>query len=402
MKKVRIILKDNSSLEGVLIDRPTTFNKDFITLKLSNGYNIGISKENIKKIEELGIIKQKKVVKTSKHEKSDKPLLMVLHTGGTIASSVDYSTGGVISNVSPEFLIERIPEIKDFFSVETRMITNILSENIRFEHYNLFIDEIVKAIKKGAKAIIMSHGTDTLHYTAIALHYALDLPIPVVLVGSQKSSDRPSTDAWTNLKGAILFLNEAIKKNMAGVFIAMHRDTSDNFISILPFRSRKMHTSRRDAFKPINSEEVAVVDIINNSVVIHNPSLYPSKPLAFFRFDPSLRVGIVKAHPNMFKEELEAFKGFDGLILEGTGLGHFPILSDEVSKKNEEIFNVLKELSKSMPIYMTSQCIYGRINMNVYAPGRLLKEIGVKGNLSDYTTEEAFILLSLELSKKKK
>ncbi len=424
MKKVKILLKDGNSFEGIILERPETFPEGFITLKLDSGYNIGIDKSTIKEIREIGNIslgkgeKVKKIKKIKEKEQKgkEKPKLVILHTGGTIASRVDYSTGGVIAQLSPEDLLEMVPELGEWFKVESRLIANIMSENIRFEHYNLFMKEIKSEIEKGADAIIMGHGTDTMHYTAAALHYGIEnLPIPIILVGAQRSSDRPSTDAWLNLKGAALFAKEAIKeaiknsKTIAGVFIAMHKAHSDNIISILPgYRCRKMHTSSRDAFKPINANPVAEVDVSNEKVnFIDTGDFVISEReklnnLRIHLYDPELKIAIIKAHPNMSPQEILSYKDFDGIILEGTGLGHFPILGDNISDKNNEILNALKTLSNKIPIIMTSQCINGRVNMDVYAPGRILREIGIEGHLSDLTPEATFIKLAHELSKKKK
>ncbi|MCD6589776.1 Glu-tRNA(Gln) amidotransferase subunit GatD, partial [Candidatus Woesearchaeota archaeon] len=353
MEKIRIILKDGRVFEGILIPRPREFSENFISIKLKNGYNIGIAKENIERIEKLGIVEEKKESeKKLEIGGKDKPLLVVLHTGGTIASRIDYKTGGVSAKTSPEELVEMVPVIKKFFRVKTRLIANLLSENMRFEHYNHILREIEREIKNNARAIIIGHGTDTMHYTGAALHYSIKgLNIPIVLVGSQRSSDRPSTDAWLNLQGAAIFINKAIKENIGGVFIAMHRDESDKEIEILAaYRARKMHTSRRDAFKPINTEPVALVDIEKGGVrLTKNIEEFRNREekLEITYFNPELRIGILKAHPHMDKQEILAFKGFDGLIIEGTGLGHFPIIADDISKKNEEVLKALKELAKN-------------------------------------------------------
>lgn len=387
MRKVRIKLSDGRVIEGIELDRPSTLSNEFITVKLKNGYNIGIKKANIKDIEYLGEIKQSETIKKYKKD-SKKPLLVVLHTGGTIASKVDYSTGGVVARISPDELVSMVPEIEHYFSVHTELVFNTFSENMTFKHYNVLIDKIAEAVKNNAKGIIIGHGTDTMHYTAAALHFALKLPIPVVLVGSQRSSDRPSSDAWLNIKGAVLFINEAIKKDIAGVFIAMHRSMSDDYITILPYKSRKMHTSRRDAFKPINSKEVAIVDVMNNKVEIIDDS-YKKQELSISHYNENLRIGVLKVHPGLTKEEILFYKDFDALIIEGTGLGHFPV----------ELIPALKEVTSKIPVIMTSQCIYGRINMNVYSTGRMLQEIGVQGNLSDLTSEATLMKIAMQLSK---
>jgi len=409
-EKIRITLDDGTVLEGMVLPEKE---KGFINIKLDNGYNIGILKERIKKSEIIKKLEKKgekkkdfinknnenkanKTNKTNKSNKANKPTLLIIHTGGTIASKVDYETGAVKPSFSPEYILSRVSLLKEF-NIQVFVLGNILSENMRFEHYNVIMEKIYKS---NVDCVIISHGTDTLHYTGAALHYGMTKYLPVVLVGSQRSSDRPSTDAWQNLEGAALFLLEALKKGINGVFIAMHGDISDGRINILPgYRARKMHTSKRDAFKTINSEEVAIVDLEEKRVILKKVDEYKIKEEKRYTPFKNLKIGILKAHPSMNKEEISCYKDFDALIIEGTGLGHIPIGIDEITDKNKEILEELKKLAKKIPIYISSQCIYGRINLDVYATGRKLKEIGVKGHLSDITTEALFMKVANELSK---
>ena len=183
--------------EGILVP---SFEKDVLILKLDNGYNIGINKNRILKIETIQIRHEKKVRSINTPHKKGLPKLTILHTGGTIASKVDYETGGVIAQFSPEEILQMFPGISSIANIHSRLIWNIQSEFMRFSHYNLIAKEINKEIKKDAHGIIITHGTDTMHYTAAALSFILeDLPVPVILVGAQRSSDRGSSDAKLNL-----------------------------------------------------------------------------------------------------------------------------------------------------------------------------------------------------------
>jgi glutamyl-tRNA(Gln) amidotransferase subunit D len=414
MKHVKLTL-ENEHLEGILIKE----DDKHLVLKLSSGYNIGIKKNKILKIEDIH--SHKELVKEQQAEKVHEnivrnvlgeiaglPKVLILHTGGTIASKVDYQTGAVTPKFTPEDLNSMFPEIKDLAHIESKLFRNMASDDMRFSHYNLIAKEVEKELHehKDLKGIIITHGTDTLHYTATALSFVFEhLHVPLVLVGSQRSSDRGSTDAAMNLISAVAFIaNTSLK----GVFICMHESMSDESCIILNgINARKMHSSRRDAFKQINGTPIARVDYSSKSVdyvgTYPESSLNSVGQLKIHPFDESLKIGIVNSHPNMFAEELELFKNqkFDGLILEGTGLGHFPITAeDEHTKEHEKIRNVLKELCQKMPVVMSLQTIYGSVNMNVYSPGREMIAMGVIGNYSSLTPESSFIKLAWLISQK--
>ncbi|MBN1501961.1 Glu-tRNA(Gln) amidotransferase subunit GatD [Candidatus Woesearchaeota archaeon] len=395
------ITTEKETLEGTLMPTPELQEKKVVIIKLNNGYNIGIANNKIKKIE---LIKKYKVKKSNKEKASTKkglPTISILHTGGTIASKVDYQTGGVIARFTPKEILGQFPELVSIANIKSRLVRNMFSEDMRFAHYNLIAEEIKKEIGGGTKGIIITHGTDTLHYSSAALAFILEgLSIPIVLVGAQRSSDRGSSDAGMNLVCAAKFIANT---DFAEVAICMHSSMSDDFCYILPAtKSRKLHTSRRDAFQPINDKPWAKVyyddrqiSFINNKYNKRN-----SKKLKLKLVNPDLKVGILRAHPNMSAEEVKFYSGFDGLVLEGTGLGQFPVSEiDKYTKEHTEILSAIKKLIDTGTIVvMAPQTIFGRIQMNVYASGRELLNVGVLGNYSDMTTETTFIKLAWLLS----
>ena len=326
-----------------------------------------------------------------------------MHTGGTIASKVDYKTGAVNASFEPHELIEMFPEIKDLANIESRLFRNMWSDDMRFEHYNIIAKEIEKESGK-YKGIIITHGTDTMHYTSAALSFIFEnLPLPVVIVGSQRSSDRGSSDSATNLISAVSFIANT---SLNGVFICMHENISDDSCIILNgLNARKMHSSRRDAFQQINKQPIARINFFTKQ--IEYISEYPGSALngkgkmTLHLFDDRLKIGIVISHPNMYHEELLSYKNFDGLILEGTGLGHMPITEiDDNTKEHNKIKEAIAELCKKMPVVMATQTISGVVNMNVYSPGRELQDLGVIGNQSSLCPETSFIKLAWLLSQK--
>ena len=325
--------------------------------------------------------------------------ISILHTGGTLASKVN-PKGGVSAQYSEKDILNLYPEIKSLAKIKSRLVLNISSENMDFSHYNLLAKEIQKEVNSKVDGIIVTHGTDTLHYTSAALSFILEsLPIPVILVGAQRSSDRGSSDAGLNLISAVNFIN---KTDFAGVAICMHSSMEDTHCSILPgLKTRKLHTSRRDAFKSVNSKPYALVyhDKGFDWIRKDHKKVDKSLKLSLKLFNPKIKVGILKSHPNMVPDEIKFYSKFDGLILEGTGMGHFPIGdTDKGTKENKNILAELKKLAAKMPVVMTSQCIFGRVNMDVYNLGRRLLEVGILGNLNDMTSETAFIKLSWLLS----
>lgn len=406
------VVTSEETVKGTLLQSPE-LEKGVVIIKLVSGYNIGISKDKIKKISLVQQPQQKEreeketpaAAATTKKTPSKLPKISILHTGGTIASKVDYRTGGVIARFTPQEILEMFPELKEIAEIDSRLIRNMWSEDMRFAHYNLMAKEVVKEAAKGADGVIITHGTDTLHYSSAALAFASEgIGIPVILVGAQRSSDRGSTDAATNLISAAYFIANS---DFAGVAICMHENMSDTSSLVLPAtKTRKMHTSRRDAFRPINTAAIARVDYENRNISFFTKDHQKKdkgRKLRLKLFNEKLKVGILKTHPNMYAEELEAYKGFDGLVIEGFALGQAPINQvDEFTAEHKKILAAIAALCKKMPVMMASQSIYGRLQMNVYSTARDLQAVGVIGNLSDMTPETTFIKLAWLLSNYKK
>jgi glutamyl-tRNA(Gln) amidotransferase subunit D len=394
--RVKVIAKDEIK-EGILMPSPETGS---VVIKLDNGYNIGIDK---KKVKEIKVVEKYKVKETKaiKHVKRDpkKPNIAVLHTGGTIASKVDYKTGGVVASFSDTDLISMFPELKEMANVSTQLVSNIMSEDVRFSHYKKIIDGIVKSIKGKADGIIIGHGTDTLALTAAALSFSLEnLPIPVILVGSQRSTDRGSTDAAVNLICAAEFITQT---DFVGVALCMHESPSDNNCLILPAtKTKKLHTSRRDAFKAVNDKAVARVNYETKKIEFLKEYEKKSGKKLIVRDKFEEKIAIVKSYPNMLPDIINALtqKGYKGMVLEGTGIGHV----QTNIKENEKNYEAIKKFISSGGIaVITSNCIFGRVHKDIYANTRRLKNIGVI-YAEDMLTETAYIKLAWLLGNFKK
>ncbi len=396
--RVKVVTAEET-MEGMLMPEE----KDFVVLKLDTGYNIGIAKNRVREITVVKEYKERKPELPKEEQKKGLLTIAILHTGGTIASKVDYETGGVIARFEPEELLRMFPELKEIANIRSRLVSQMFSEDIRFAHYNILAREIEKEIKAGADGIIVTHGTDTMHYTGAALSFMLNnLGVPVVLVGAQRSSDRGSTDAALNLLAAAFFITAS--KDFAEVSLCMHEGTDDDWCVILPgTKSRKMHSSRRDAFQAINVLPWARINVKEKKVdLLRTGYRKRAKTSVMVRpFKEDLKVGMLKVHTNMYASEFEAYKGFDGLIIEGTGIaGNIPINEiDAYTKEHTKITQAIKNILASGTIAAAAtQTIHGGINMNVYSTGRKMQELGILGNYTDMTPETAFIKLAWLLS----
>ena len=385
---VEIYLQDDV-FSGILLPSQ---NKDTMTLKLDSGYNLNVKKNKIKKFK---LLKKNSGEKQKKQEvvfKKYLPTISILHTGGTIASKVDYKTGGVTSAFSPEELIEMFPDLKDIANFKTRLVRKMFSDDLRFKHFSIIAREIEKEIKNKVSGIIIGMGTDNLAVASAALSFVLEsCPVPVILVGAQRSSDRGSSDAYLNLLSAALFIT---KTDFSGVGICMHENLNDKTCLILPAtKTRKLHSSRRDAFKVINDKPIARVNYETKAIeFLKKYNKRGSKLIIKDKFEE--KTGLIKITVNMNSKQFLSYRGYKGLIIEGTGLGHTPLdVIDNETKEHAKIRNALKQLSKNTVLVMTSQALFGRVNLNVYSKGRDLQGLGVISG-EDMLPETAFVKLS--------
>ena len=379
------VIKNNEVYEGILIPRSEYGDEKHLVLKLKSGYNIGISITPNAKVEKIGKGTKPAFTPPSlprQHE--ELPKVAIISTGGTIASRVDYRTGAVRPALTASDLYSVVPELARVARIDAQILFSIFSENMTSEHWSEIAKSVAKQIAEGVEGIVIAHGTDTLGYTAAALSFALqNLPVPVIIVGSQRSADRPSSDAATNLVGAVA---AAAKAPFAEVAVAMHETPSDDSIILHKgTKVRKCHTSRRDAFKSINATPIARIQNQKVTMLIEDYNKRdPSKKLVLKpEFDE--KVVLLKFYPALNPGVIDWYTEheYKGIVLEGTGLGHVSAYSFDAIKK---------AIKRGMIVAMTSQCIWGRINMNVYDAGRDLQALGVIP-LEDILPETAVVKL---------
>ena len=357
----------NITYSGIIMPRYEHSDDKHIVLKLKSGYNIGLEIEKIEKIEKNSSIE--KIIEKNQDigKKDNLPNILLLSTGGTIASKIDYRTGAVTPVLTAEELNSSVPELSKIANIDTKVLFSEYSENIMPEHWLKIAETIKEYSKSDYTGIIIAHGTDTMHYTSSYLSFSLaGFTIPIALVGSQRSSDRASSDAALNLIGAVKFLTES-KTN--GIYVAMHQDENDETIAChIGTRVRKNHTSKRGAFQTVGNDPAFL--ILNNEI-------HRNMKTDFFtvdKFEPKIKinekVALVKYHPGYNPDLLKNIResGFKAIIFEGTGLGHI----------GENMYPVIKMANeKGIFMGMTSQCIDGRVRMTVYESGRDLLNLGI-------------------------
>ena len=370
------VVKDGKEFFGVLMPSATAY----VVIKLDSGYNVGFAPEGLKisLVEKGAPVTAKRLPRPVRPEL---PRLSIISTGGTIASKIDYRTGAVTSQFDAEDIIDAIPGLAEIADIEGMVLYNILSENMQPELWSELAVCVYNKVRAGAYGVLVTHGTDTLGYSAAALSFMLQVPVPVMLVGSQRSADRPSSDNVVNATCAAV----AATSDLAGVFTVMHEDASDDTCLVhLGTRTKKMHTSRRDAFRSVNAEPVARVNYQERSLrfltdrigrgnyeLSVRPKIEPK--CALIKFFPG-------ANPNIMNFYLT--QGYKGLVIEGTGLGHV----------TSEWVPYVKDTTEAIPVVMTSQCVYGTVCDRVYDTGRDLLKAGIiEGD--DMLSETALVKL---------
>ncbi len=404
----------DTEIDGVVLPPAVA---EHITVKLANGYNISHPLSSI----EILSCEQPKIVESIGSDmpttNPDLPTVRIVHTGGTIASKVDYTTGAVTAQFEPSELVEHVPELQSIANLDVHKIGNMFSEDIRPNHWNQIIDASEKAFADGCVGVVVTHGTDTLHITASAVAFAWcgnggNPPGRIAFVGSQRSSDRASSDAAQNLISAVKWAAEGPQPSgelSDAVVVSMHTTSDDGTCSIHAATGvRKLHSSRRDAFRPVNTMPLATVHIENSDVSLNLGDHYnearsaiqprPSTTNAL-RFNENIVIRQMIAGPWLTPQEIHDAVGsnVNALVIHGTGLGHLPIEDpNNDAPQNIELHDALANLS--IPALVVNQCIHGPINMNVYSKGRIQQDIGLLGHGLTSSPEAAVVKLHFALS----
>jgi glutamyl-tRNA(Gln) amidotransferase subunit D len=366
--KVRIETP-KGTFEGLILPRSTTEDPDHLVIKMDIGYNTGVRASSIQSIKKIGRREGKYAIpeKEFPYDKRKKNVTL-LGTGGTIASRLDYTTGAVVPAFSPGELYGAVPELADVCNLTTKKLFGVFSENMGPEQYRVLAEEIGRLIRDGVDGVVIGHGTDTMHHTASILSYMVQgTPVPIVLVGSQRSSDRPSSDAARNLLNAAF---TAAHSDLAEVMVCMFGPTSDDYgLLHMGTRVRKMHSSYRSTFRTLSDIPLAMV---------WGDRVVPLREHKLRRQDREVtintayddRVTILYYYPGMHPDIVDGAieRGYHGIVIAGTGLGHV----------NSALNPALKRaVDAGMAVVMTVQTLWGYVHMNVYDTGRYLLDLGV-------------------------
>jgi len=368
--------------EGFLLPRISAGDQDCIVIKLDSGYNLGIDAGKVVSVEKLGKKREfgKIPSRALKHSK-ELPEVALIATGGTIGTHVDYLTGGVYMCRSPEEVLMMAPEVENIVNLRTLRPFTTASEDMQPSHWQKLAALVAKELNSGAQGAIITHGTDYLHFSSAALSFMLqNLSKPVALVGAQRSPDRGSFDGSMNLVCAARYA----RSNMAEVAIVMHGSLSDDYCLVSRgTKVRKMHSAARAAFRPINELPLGKIwpdgtfDILNENY----RSRSDEKVKADTKFET--KVALIKTYVGSDPSIIDFYvdKGFKGIVLEGSALGHVPTgesgtKAGSFDKKLSWIPHIKYATENKVPVVMTSTCLYGRVNGFVYRNLRLVRDAG--------------------------
>ena len=393
---VKLVVKTwSGKAEHTGISLPSSGSK-LITMKLQNGYNVSFPESYVDTFEildEIPIIEDE--VGESEPQNESLPLVHLIHTGGTIASKVDYSTGAVTARFDPHELLDAVPELRKIARIRAVKLGNMWSDDLRPRHWNRMLKATEEAFAEGAVGCVITHGTDTLHLSAAAISYGWSgqggrPPGRIVLTGSQRSPDRGSSDAAENLIASVQWAahGPAPSGYRDSSVVITHASSSDGSCAVLPgCACRKYHSSKRGAFKPINQEILGHVFIDGDGARIdYSPEAHDARIEAISPkpFDESVRIAQFISDPHLHPDLVQGAidSGFDALLFHGSGLGHLPISNpEEDSLENTRLRVMLEDhIAGGGVVVVVTNAIHGPVNMNVYSKGREQRDLGIIGH----------------------
>ena len=365
-----IIESSRGRFQGRILPRAESGDDRHLVIKIASGYNVGVAVATISGIREIGYsVAHYKIPEKKFPFTKGKPFVKLLGTGGTIASRLDYRTGAVIPAFTPGELYGAVPELADICNLETEKLFGVFSEIMGAAEYVALAQAIGREIERGVDGIVIGHGTDTMHHTAAVISFMVQRPpVPIVLVGSQRSSDRPSSDAALNLIHAV---KTAAESDIAEVMVGMFGPTSDLYgLLHRGTRVRKMHSSYRSTFRTIGDVPLATVD--RERITPLRQDYLRRRADREVVINPAFesRVALVYYYPNMDRDIIDALvdRGYRGIVIAGTGLGHV----------NKPCYPALARAQEAgIAVYMTVQTLWGYVHMDVYETGRDMQRLGV-------------------------
>ncbi len=364
---VELITK-KTALKGIILPRNEYSAPNFIEIKLKNNYNVGINISDVIEIKKTGKKEANYKIPEKKFPKNKNlPNIKLLGTGGTVASRLDYTTGAVIPSFTPGELFSAVPELAEICNLDCEIAFEILSENMKPEYWQELAKKVKSAADAGIAGVLIGHGTDTMSFTSAALAFMLEnLSIPVVITGSQRSSDRPSSDAALNLINAAVVASSDISE----VLVTMLGSSSHDYGLIhRGTLVRKMHSSVRAAFRTIDQVPLGMIQ--NRKIKMFSSDYKKrSNRETILKTKFEKKTALVYSYPGMESELIDFYidKGYKGIIVAGTGLGHIGTNMHE---------SIKRAIQEGITILMTTQTLHGFVGMDVYSTGRELQNLGV-------------------------
>ena len=283
--------------------------------------------------------------------------ILLLATGGTIASR--HTENGLTPELSPEELLQYVPETESFCKVDTIQLFSKDSTNIGPQEW-LTLAQTIEAKYEFYDGFVICHGTDTMAFTAAALSYLIQYNRrPVVITGAQKPIDLPITDARVNLRDSLRFASDPRAHGVNIVFGGK---------VIAGTRAKKEYSKSYNAFSSINYPKIAIIQDSRIVFFINDKDQIP-KPLTFYHhLNPN--IFLLKLIPGIDGKFLETiFEKYDGVIVESFGVGGFPDNGDHSFMEA-----IKKGIAQNKIIVMATQVAHEGSDMGIYRVGKVIKE----------------------------
>ena len=285
---------------------------------------------------------------------SDRKNILLIATGGTIASKK--SDNGLKPQISPEELMQYIPQVKDICDFHAVQLLNLDSSNMEPKHWKMMVHTIRENYEK-YDGFVIAHGTDTMAYTAAALSYMIqNSKKPIVITGAQKPIDLEITDAKLNLIDSFLYAADEKSQGVQIVF--------DGKV-IAGTRAKKVRSKSYNAFSSIDFPSLAVIQ--DGNIMRYLPMLPYEDEVRFYE-ELDENIFLMKLIPGIRPRVLQSiFENYDCIIVESFGVGGIP------KSIADEFYRLCRQYPDKL-VVMATQVAHEGSDMTVYEVGHDMKK----------------------------